>query len=183
VSRPGPGSPGPAAVRDEQRYPADPAQVLAVLTDRDFLAARAVELGARLDGVEVSGWDGHRRTDVRLRVPTLGIPPVFARFVGAEVAVRDVRSWRHDGDGGFAADTEVRARIFGRDAVVTGTATLTPGAEGTVATTAARVTVDAPVVGRQAESAVAQLVAVVLRREAELLRRRLPGGRAAGSSS
>jgi hypothetical protein len=77
----------------------------------------------------------------------------------------------------------VRARIFGRDAVVTGTATLTPGAEGTVATTAARVTVDAPVVGRQAESAVAQLVAVVLRREAELLRRRLPGGRAAGSSS
>jgi hypothetical protein len=45
------------------------------------------------------------------------------------------------------------------------------------------VTVDAPVVGRQAESAVAQLVAVVLRREAELLRRRLPDGRAAGSSS
>jgi hypothetical protein len=169
-----PGSaPDPAAVRNEQRYPAAPAAVLAVLTDRDFLTAWAAELGARLEGVETTGSDGERRTDVRLRVPTIGIPPVFARFVGTEVAVRDVRRWRRDGDGGFAADTEVRARIFGRDAVVTGTATLRPAAEGTVATTAARVTVDAPVVGRQAESAVGQLVAVVLRREAELLRRRL----------
>jgi 3-hydroxyisobutyrate dehydrogenase-like beta-hydroxyacid dehydrogenase len=61
---------------------------------------------------------------------------------------------------------------------VTGTSTLRPDAGGTVASTAARVTVDAPVVGRQAESAVGQLVAVVLRREAELLRRRLSDGAA-----
>lgn len=160
-------------VTEEQRFAAAPADVLAVLTDPDFLTGYAEELGARLDGVSSSGADGSRRTELRLGVPTRGIPPAFARFVGAEVAVRDVRSWRSDGDGGFTADTEVRARIFGRDATVLGTATLTPDADGTLATTTARVTVDAPLVGRQAESAVAQLVTVVLRREAELLRRRL----------
>jgi hypothetical protein len=172
----------PGRIAEEHRYPADPADVLAVLTDRDFLTAYAAELGARLDGVAVSGEDGARRTELRLGVPTRGIPPAFARFVGAEVAVHDVRSWSSYGDGGFAADTEVRARIFGRDAVVVGTSTLTPDADGTLAASTARVTVDAPLVGRQAESAVGQLVTVVLRREAELLRRRLGGSGRASSS-
>jgi Protein of unknown function (DUF2505) len=173
----------PAAVREQQHHPAAPADVLAVLTDPEFLAAWAAELGTRLDGVETSGADGSRRTEVRLRVATRGIPPAFARFVGADVAVREVRAWRPDGAGGASADTEVQARIFGRDAVVRGTTTLAPDGEGTLATTTARVTVDAPVVGRQAESAVAQLVVVVLRREAELLRRWLAGGGRASSSA
>ena len=168
-------------VHEEERFPAAPTDVLAVLTDRGFLTAYADDLGAHLDGVATSGPDDARRTELQLRVPTRGIPPAFARFVGAEVAVADVRTWRPDGDGGYAADTEVRARIFGRDAVVLGTSTLTPDADGTLATNAARVTVDAPFVGRQAESAVAQLVTVVLRREAELLRRRLADGGPASS--
>jgi Protein of unknown function (DUF2505) len=107
---------------------------------------------------------------------------VFARFVGAEVAVRDVRAWRSDGDGGFVADTEVRATILGRDAVVRGTTALAPDPGGTRATTAARVRVHAPVVGRQAESAVGRLVALVLDKEAELLRLRLPGAGRASST-
>jgi len=177
---------GPGRITEEHRYAATPAEVLAALTDRDFLTGYAAELGARLDGVAVSGEDGATHTELRLGVPTRGIPPAFARFVGAEVAVRDVRSWRSDRAGGFAADTEVRARIFGRDAVVLGTSTLTPDADGapatTLAVTRARVSVDAPLVGRQAESAVAQLVTVVLLREAELLRRRLAGSGRASSS-
>jgi uncharacterized protein DUF2505 len=169
-------------VHEEQRFAAAPPDVLAVLTDRDFLTAYAAELGARLDGATASGPEDARRTELHLGVPTRGIPPAFARFVGAEVTVADVRTWRPDGDGGWAAGTEVRARIFGRDALVVGTSTLIPDADGTLATTAARVTVDAPIVGRQAESAVAQLVTVVLRREAELLRRRLAGSGPASSS-
>jgi hypothetical protein len=172
-----------AAVTDEQRYPAAPGEVLAVLTDPAFLTAWAAELGARVDGVAVSGPDGVRRTELRLGVPTRGIPPVFARFVGAEVAVHDERTWRPDGRGGYTVDLAVRARIFGRDAVVRGTGTLVPDGGGTVATTTARATVDAPVVGRQAEAAVAALVAVVLRRQAGLLRRRLPGDGPASSSA
>lgn len=172
----------PGEITEQQRFAAPPPDVLAVLTDRDFLTAYAAELGARLDGVTTSGPADARRTELRLGVPTRGIPPAFARFVGAEVTVSDVRTWRPDGDGGFTADTEVRARIFSRDAVVLGTSALTPDAGGTLATTAARVTVDAPIVGRQAESAVAQLVTVVVRREAELLRRRLAGDGRASSS-
>jgi uncharacterized protein YndB with AHSA1/START domain len=172
----------PTLVRDEQRYPAPPADVLALLTDPAFLRDWADELGARVEDVSASGPDSGRRTEVRLRVPTRGIPPVFARFVGAEVTVRDVRTWRPDGDGGFTADTEVRATIFGRAAVVLGTSTLAADGSGTLATSAARVTVDAPVVGRQAENAVGELVAVVLRREAEVLRRRLADGGRASST-
>jgi hypothetical protein len=159
--------------REQDRYPADPARVLDELTDPAFLRAWAAELGARVEALDVLGADGSRRTRLRLGVPTRGIPPAFARFVGAEVTVEDERSWQPDGDGGFAADVEVRARIFGRVALVRGRRTLTAEGGGTLSVTTAEVTVDAPVVGRQAEGAVGQLVGVVLRREAEVLRERL----------
>ena len=68
------------------------------------------------------------------------------------------------------AAVEVRAEIFGRAAVVRGRQALTPVPEGTAVTTTADVSVDAPVVGRQAEAAVRQLVTIVLGREAELIR-------------
>jgi hypothetical protein len=160
-------------LREQDSYPAEPSRVLDALTDPAFLQAWAAALGARVDDVAASGADGSRRTRLRLGVPTRGIPPAFARFVGTEVTVEDERTWRSDGDGGFAADVEVRARIFGRVALVRGRRTLTAEGGGTLSVTTAEVTVDAPVVGRQAEGAVGQLVGVVLRREAEVLRERL----------
>ena len=157
--------------------------MLAVLTDRGFLTAYADELGARLDGVATSGPDDARRTELQLRVPTRGIPPAFARFVGAEVAVADVRTWRPDGDGGYAADTEVRARSSA------GTPSCwaprrspptperharhqrRPGHRGRARSWAGRRSRRWP-----------SWSTVVLRREAELLRRRLADGGRASSS-
>ena len=156
-------------------YPAGPDAVLAVLLDESFLRERADALGARVQDVEVVPTDGGSRTTVRLTTPTAGIPPVFARFVGAEVAIVDRSTWSPDGASGHRAVVEVHARIFGRQAGVTGERRLVAVEGGTRSTVTGESTVDAPLVGRQAEAAVRELAMVVARREDELLRRWLGG--------
>jgi hypothetical protein len=85
-----------------------------------------------------------------------------------------VHTWTADDAGGHRATLDVRAEIMGRTAVVTGERRLLPVDGGTRATVTGDVRVDAPIIGRQAESAVQELVtAVVLRREHETLLRRL----------
>ncbi len=152
-------------------FPAGPDDVLAVLTDEAFLRDYAQALGARLESVESTPDGGSPRTALRLVVPTLGVPAVFTRFVGREVAVADRRSWMPDGDGGHRGVLQVESRIFGRTAVVRGERRLRPTAGGTRSTVTGEAEVDAPVVGRQAEAAVRELAMVVLRREDDVLRR------------
>ncbi len=150
-------------------YPATPDAVLALLTDEQFLRDRAAALGAQVQELTVTG----RSTTTRLAAPTAGIPPVFARFVGSSVSVTEHSSWTLDGDGGHRSDLDVQAEVFGRVVQVTGERRLVPDGTGTRSTVTGEATVDAPLIGRQAEGAVRELVGVVLRREDELLRRRL----------
>ncbi len=152
-------------------HAAPPDAVHAVLTTESFLREAAAALGAQMQEVTADG----SRTEVRMLAPTAGIPAVFARFVAPEVAVTDTRTWRRDGEG-WVCDLAVRAEVFGRAVEVTGVRRLTAGNGGTRSVVTAEARVDAPLVGRQAEGAVGQLVAVVLRREAEALDARLAAG-------
>ena len=152
-------------------FPAGPDDVLAVLTDEAFLRDYAQALGARLESVDSSPDGGSPRTTLQLIVPTLGVPGVFSRFVGREVAVADRRSWTADDDGGHRGVLLVEARILGRTAAVRGERRLRPTPQGTRSTVTGEAEVDAPVVGRQAEAAVRELAMVVLRREDDVLRR------------
>ena len=152
-------------------FPAGPDDVLAVLTDEAFLRDYAQTLGAQLESVESDPDHGSPRTTLRLVVPTLGVPGVFTRFVGREVAVADRRSWTADDDGGHRGVLLVEGRILGRTAAVRGERRLRPTAEGTRSTVTGEAEVDAPIVGRQAEAAVRELAMVVLRREDDVLRR------------
>jgi hypothetical protein len=152
-------------------FPAAPDDVLAVLSDEAFLRDYVDALGARLEGVEIGEADGGPRTTMRLLVPTVGIPPVFTRFVGREVAVVDRRTWDSDGDTGHHGVVHVSAEIFGRTGVIRGERRLTPVDGGTRSTVTGEAQVDAPIVGRQVEAAVRELALVVLRREDEVLRR------------
>ncbi|WP_369137470.1 DUF2505 domain-containing protein [Modestobacter versicolor] len=156
------------AIDTTTEYAAPPDAVLALLTAEDFLRERATALGAQAQEVTV---DGHRST-VRLAAPTAGIPPVFARFVGSSVAVVERADWVADGDG-YRSPLDVRAEVFGRTVQVTGERRLTAAGPGTRSTVTGDARVDAPLIGRQAEGAVRELVGVVLKREDELLRRRL----------
>jgi hypothetical protein len=157
------------AIDSVRTYPAAPDAVLAVLTDEQFLRDRAAALGAQPEEVTVTG----SASTVRMAAPTAGIPPVFARFVGSSVSVVERSSWTPDGSGGHRADLDVRAEVFGRTVQVSGERRLAPDPEGTRSTVTGDAKVDAPLIGRQAEGAVRELVEVVLRREDELLRRRL----------
>ncbi|MGY1857553.1 DUF2505 domain-containing protein [Modestobacter sp. SYSU DS0290] len=163
-------------IAHDASYPASPDALLAVLTDEAFLRERAAALGAEVQELTVTA-DGDRpATEVRLSAPTTGIPPVFARFVGDRVSVRERTAWAPDGAGGHHSDLEVQAEVFGRPVRVTGERRLLPDPAGARATVSGEATVDAPLIGRQAESAVRELVGVVLRREEEVLRRRLGAG-------
>jgi hypothetical protein len=152
-------------------FPAGPDDVLAVLTDEGFLRDCVAALGARLESVESTEQDGGPETTVRLLAPTTGVPAVFTRFVGREVAVLDRRTWTVGSDGAHSGVVHVGAEVFGRTAVVRGTRRLTAVGDGTRSTVTGEAEVDAPLVGRQAEAAVRQLALVVLRREDEVLRR------------
>lgn len=156
------------AIDSSSTYPAAPAAVLALLTDEQFLRDRAAALGAQVQEVTVAD----RSTSVRLAAPTAGIPPVFARFVGSSVSVIERSRWVPDG-AGYRTDLDVTAEVFGRTVQVTGQRRLIPADGGTRSTVTGDAKVDAPLIGRQAEGAVRELVQVVLRREDELLHRRL----------
>jgi hypothetical protein len=150
-------------------YAAPPDAVLGLLTDEQFLRDRAAALRADVQEVTVAGTEA----TVRLAAPTAGIPPVFARFVGSSVSVVEHTRWTPDGAGGHRADLDVRTEVFGRTVQVTGERRLTPEGSGTRSTVTGDARVDAPLIGRQAEGAVRELVGVVLAREDELLRQRL----------
>jgi hypothetical protein len=156
-------------------YPADPDRVFAVFTDEAFLRDVAQALEAEVQEVSSRADGSDSTTRMRLAAPTTGIPPVFARFVGRTVPVSEVTTWSSDGDGGYRGALDLRAEIMGREAVVTCERRLTPAAGGgTRATVTGDARVDAPLIGRQAEAAVRDLVTqVVLRREHEVLLRRL----------
>jgi hypothetical protein len=156
------------AIDISYRYPAPPDAVLALLTDEAFLAERGAALGARVEQVTVDG----NSTTVRFAAPTAGIPPVFARFVGSSVSVVERAAWTPDGDG-YRTALDIGTEIFGRTVQVTGERHLAADGTGTRSTVTGDAKVDAPLIGRQAESAVRELVGVVLTREDELLRRRL----------
>jgi hypothetical protein len=156
------------AIDFSRSYPTTPDAVLALLTDEAFLRERATALGAQAQEVTVAG----HTTTVRFAAPTAGIPPVFARFVGSSVSVVERTAWAPVGDG-YRTPLDIRAEVFGRTVQVTGERRLVPDGTGTRSTVTGDAKVDAPLIGRQAEGAVRELVGVVLKREDELLRRRL----------
>ena len=157
------------AIDSSTSYPAAPDAVLALLTDEQLLRDRAAALGAQVQELTVDGL----HTRVGLTAPTAGIPPVFARFVGSSVSVVERTTWSATDDGGHRADLDVRAEVFGRTVRVSGERRLLAVPEGTRSTVTGDAKVNAPLIGRQAEGAVRELVGVVLRREEEVLRRRL----------
>ena len=63
--------------------------------------------------------------------------------------------------------------LMSREAVVRGDVVLAGAGTTTVVTVTGAASVDAPIIGRQAEAAVTELAGIVLRQESELLRRRL----------
>ena len=161
---------GAVSFTHDATLPADPASVLATLTEESFVREALAALGADVREVTVEG----TRTTARYSVPTQGIPPAFAKFVGDRVEVLDVRTWTAEGDGA-SGTVVVTTKLFGRDVRLDGHRRLEAAPEGTRVSSNGHSSVDAPIVGRQAEKGVDELAVVVLSREADALTRRLGG--------
>jgi len=150
-------------------WSAPPDDVLALFTDAAFLRDRGIALGAEVQEVTVADTE----TVVRLGIPTAVIPPVFARFVGSEVSFVERTTWTPNGDGAYRAALDARAAVLRRAVAISGECWLSPDETGTRSTVTADVSVKAPLIGGRATAAVRQLVQFVLRREDDLVRRRL----------
>jgi hypothetical protein len=150
-------------------WPAPPGTVFGLFTDGTFLRERGNALGAEVQEVTVAGSE----TAVRLGIPTAVIPPVFARFVAGAVSFLERTTWTPDGDGRYRATLDARAAVLGRAVEISGERRLSPDDTGTRSTVTADVSVQVPLIGGRAAAAVRQLVQLVLRREDELVRRRL----------
>ena len=160
-------------VHHSATHPADPDRVFAVLTEEQFLRDYAAALGATVQDARVDRAGDTVTTTLRMDAPTRGVPAVFERFVGRSVTVTDRRVWRPSADGGYRADLAVGTRLMSREAVVRGDVVLAAAGASTVVTVTGAASVDAPIIGRQAEAAVTELAGIVLRQESELLQRRL----------
>lgn len=153
------------------QLPGSPAAVLAVLTDRDYLDAYVVGLGATLQAAEVVRDGQVVRTSVTAAIATTGIPGVFKKLVGDSIIVTDQRTYAADGTG---CDVHVTAAVSGRKVVVDGTMAFIATGGGTALETRVRITAKVPLVGGQVEQAVRGLLTGrVLASQAEVLTARL----------
>jgi hypothetical protein len=125
-------------------WPAPPDNVFLLFTDAAFLRDRGIALGAEVQEVTVAD---------------------------TETAVRT--TWTPDSDGAYRATLDARAAVLGRAVAISGERWLSPEETGTRSTVTADVSVKAPLIGGRAAAAVRQLVRLVLRREDDLVRRRL----------
>jgi hypothetical protein len=151
------------------RWPAPPDDVFVLFTDVAFLRDRGIALGAEVQEVTVADTE----TTVRLGIPIAVIPPVFARFVGSAVSFLERTTWTPDGDVAYRATLDARAAVLARAVAISGERWLSPDETGTRSTVTADVSVKAPLIGGRAAVAVRQFVRLVLRREDDLVRRRL----------
>jgi hypothetical protein len=117
-------------IRFETTYPTTPRTVLGVLTDRRFVVACALAVGALDHCVEVRRERGRWQVDTRLLVSTGGAPSVLQVVLGDSVTIDVVRSWWSHGRRGYAGTWQVAAIAGSTSVVVGGTAALVRRAHG-----------------------------------------------------
>lgn len=161
-------------VEYEAVYTADVARVLAILTDKAFLAEYAKEIGATdwdID-VEASGEaTGGVRTRLRLSVPTDRIPAAFRRFVPPTLEIVEARDWPGTSGGELVGNVAVDTAVGKHDAQVRGTVALTAVPEGTRFSMTGDVVVHLPLVGGRAAGLLKDLIVRVLGNQTTVVNR------------
>lgn len=112
----------------ELHYPADPAAVLAMLTDPEFQRQRCADGHARSAEVEVGREGGVVRVVVRQVQATDTFPPFVQSFVGATLTVVETSVWQTPGADGSVEGT-VSVEISGAPVALRAVTRLSPGAQ------------------------------------------------------
>jgi hypothetical protein len=163
-------------LRFEFAFPAGVEAVHAVLTDPEFLREYAYKTESRQVSVATAG----AATRVRRVMPTDGVPPFARPFLGDEVPVQEVVTWRPlQADGTRWADLAVHAVAGSRQARLRGTLRLEPAGSGCRLLADGELRVKVPLVGARLAPLVEQVLRGALRVQCELAAQRLGSAEAA----
>jgi hypothetical protein len=144
---------------------ADVEAVYGLITDQAFRTESCEHQDSSDIDVSVqSGGDGATVTVTRTQAAAM--PDFVKKLTGDTVKVKQTEKWSGPAaDGSRTAD--VKVSIIGQPAEMTGTATLTPGTDGTTFDLVGDVKVSIPFIGKKIEPEVAKAIVASLDEEVE----------------
>ncbi len=154
-------------------YPADPDQVMRLMTDESFVAECERELESTEHHLDVTRGDGRVVVRLQRHVPTDGIPAVFRSLVGPRIVVVEVRDWAADSHGDYRGTLVADADTKGRRARIEGRVQLLANDGGSHFQVDAEVKASVPLVGKQVRRAIVDLAKESLHLESVVMKRRL----------
>jgi len=142
----------------EQRFAASPAEVVAMMTNPDYVQHKSDSTGSIQTGVDVTVEDDEA-TVVNSRVMPADVPASVKSFVGDTIKVTETQVWNLD-DRTATVDVS-----FGGPLSFTGTITLATDGDETVATTVGTFKATVPFVGGTIEEMASDQTKKYLRAE------------------
>ena len=118
-------------VTTEINYPAEPAAVFAMLTDKTFQDRKLGRTGALSWDVQIREEAGGAVVTSRRALPTDQIPDAFRSLVGAQITITQTETWGPAGPDGARTGTLV-VEVAGAPIRMNATLSLSPSGVGTV---------------------------------------------------
>jgi hypothetical protein len=161
----------PTSLHIVHTYPASPAQVHTLLTDRSFLEGRMESVGG-LDPkiMDLSTEDTKTTVVTRQSIPSSALPSMVASMISGDPVTERTEVWDQDGDGYQASISVV---VKGAPAKLTGTITLRPKDDGSEMVVDGSAAVPIPLFGSKVESIIVEQIRALLDEEAEYTARKL----------
>ncbi len=158
----------------QQTYPADPATVVALLRNPEFIREKLTRTGGQEPTVDVTDSpDGGFVITTTRKLPFKG-PAAAAAFVGDTLNIREVQTWS-----ALSADGHASGTIdldFGAPITFKGTMAIAPGGDGTVVSSHGDVKAGIPFIGGAIESGAADQTRKYLAAEEKIGREFLARG-------
>lgn len=155
----------PTSLSVTHEFPAPPATVYALLTDRTFLDGRLIETGGidpSIVSLEVNG--AAAKVVTRQSIPSSVLPAMVASMIPGDPVTERTEEWHTDGESHIAPFSVV---IKGAPATLKGTMTLSPVGSGSSLTIEGQASVPIPLFGSKIEAIVVEQVTAQLISEAE----------------
>lgn len=156
-----------------QDFPAPPAEVYALFTDRSFLEGRLADCGGvDPEIVALDKIDDSATVTTRQAIPASVLPPMVASMMSGNPVTERTETWKPDGDG-YVADFSVTVK--GAPASLKGTMTLSPSEGGSTLTVQGNAAVPIPLFGGKIEQTIADQIGELLQMEGDYTRTTLAG--------
>lgn len=155
-------------VSAEIYYDADPAAVMAMLTDPAFQERKCAATGALSSSVAIEGDDdGPVTITTRRTMPTDEVPDFARSYVGQTLEVVHTDSWQAPGGDGSRRG-EVLVEITGLPVRLTGTQRMAAADDGTTTVVEGDLKASVPLFGSKIEKAVEPAMRAALRKEQDV---------------